>query len=99
MNLLKSLKEQSEVRNLSIDDLVIDIEYKIQSMKKMETAFGMTVSCTLEDPVMGGTINVFLPKSVNVTSEEAVSYNLGEVPPINLIFKGKNKNKFVIKFV
>ncbi|KAE9522469.1 hypothetical protein AGLY_017130 [Aphis glycines] len=57
MNLLKSLKEQSEVRNLSIDDLVVDVSYPIKAMKKLETAFGMAVSCALEDSVMGGTIN------------------------------------------
>ncbi|KAF0754436.1 Uncharacterized protein FWK35_00013970 [Aphis craccivora] len=63
MNLLKSLKEQSEVRNVSIDDLVVDVSYTIKTMKRFETAFGMAISRTLEDPVMGDTINVFLPKS------------------------------------
>ncbi|KAF0702218.1 Uncharacterized protein FWK35_00035105 [Aphis craccivora] len=54
MCLLKSLKEQSEVRNLSIDDLVVDVSYAIKKMKRLETAFGMAVSCVLEDPVMEG---------------------------------------------
>jgi len=68
-------------------------------MKEVDTTFGLAVSCTLEDCIMGGgVINVFLPKSIKITTGEVLDFNERKVPPVALIFRGKNKTKFVIDF-
>jgi len=62
MAFLKNLKQQTNILNLSIGDLMKDVEYPVQSMKGVDTKFGPAVSCVLrEHDSGGGVINVFLP--------------------------------------
>ncbi|CAI6370190.1 unnamed protein product [Macrosiphum euphorbiae] len=99
MDVLYSLQRQTNVLNLSIGELTKDIEYRVQSMNNVETKFGTAVSCVLQDPASGGIINVFLPKSVQLPSEELQRYNQHEADPVNLIFRGTRNRSFIIKFV
>ncbi|KAE9523307.1 hypothetical protein AGLY_016255 [Aphis glycines] len=87
MDVLNSLQRQTNVLNLSIGELTKDIEYRVQSMNNVETKFGMAVACVLQDPAGGGIINVFLPKSVQLSSDEIQQYNQHETDPVNLIFR------------
>jgi len=98
MAFLANLKQQTNVLNLSIGDLRKDVEYRVQSMKGVDTKFGLAISCVLREPDGGGVINVFLPRSVQLTSEEIVEYNLGQVSVVHLIFRGMNKRSFIIDF-
>jgi len=85
MAFLKSLQQQTDVRNLSIGELIKDLEYPVNTMSTVETKFGPAVQCVLQDPSDGGKINVFLPKTVRMTGEEIDQYNLHEVDPVRLI--------------
>ncbi|KAE9521279.1 hypothetical protein AGLY_018298 [Aphis glycines] len=85
MDVLNS--RQTNVLNLSIGELTKNIEYRVQSMNNVETKFGMAVACVLQDPAGGGIINVFLPKSVQLSSDEIQRYNQHEADPVNLIFR------------
>lgn len=49
MAFLKTLKAQVSNVNLSIGELSRDVAYSVQSMKNVETQFGMAVSCVLYD--------------------------------------------------
>jgi len=67
-------------------------------MKEMVTKFGPAIACQLTDGVLGGTINVFLPKYIQMTAEEVDNYNKEDVPSISLIFRGKINGRFIIDF-
>jgi len=99
MDVLNSLQRQTNVLNLSIGELTKDIEYRVQSMDNAETKFGTAVACVLQDPTVGGIINVFLPKSVQLPNDEIQRYNQHEADPVNLIFRGMSKRSFIITFV
>ncbi|CAI6374955.1 unnamed protein product [Macrosiphum euphorbiae] len=99
MAFLKSLQQQTEIRNLSIGELTKDLEYPVNTMSTVETKFKPAVQCILQDPSGVGIINVFLPKTVRMTGEEINRYNLREVDPVRLIFRGMNKRSFIIAFV
>lgn len=68
-------------------------------MKEVETKYGPSITCALRDGERGGGImNVFLPKSIEVSGPKIIEYNLGNVPPVSLIYKGKQGGRFVIDF-
>ncbi|KAF0714894.1 Uncharacterized protein FWK35_00023986 [Aphis craccivora] len=67
---LKNLKQQTNILNLFIGDLKKDVEYPVQSTKAVDTKFGPAVLCVLREPDGSGVINVFLPKSVQLTDVE-----------------------------
>lgn len=98
MAFLDSLKKQSNVTNASICELNVDIPYCVLVMKEVDTKFGLATTCVLRNDVTGGTINVFLPKSIQITGEDITQYNLGNVPRVSLIYRGKNRGRFTIDF-
>jgi len=98
MAFLTSLKSQAMNKNKSIGDLVVDVNYKILSMSVVDTKYGRTTACKLTDSALGGTVNIFLPRHIVTTSEEVINYNEGRVPPISLIYRGKDNTRFIIDF-
>lgn len=98
MAFLESLKNQANVTNASISELDLDIPYCVITMKEVDTKFGPAATCMLRDDVTGGSIHVFLPKSIRITPGEIVEYNAGNVPRVSLIYRGKNKGRFIINF-
>ncbi|KAL4153481.1 hypothetical protein QTP88_001314 [Uroleucon formosanum] len=95
---IKSLKAQVNNVNMSIGELVKDTPYPVKSMKNMDTKFGTTVTCILRNPVGSGTINIFLPKSVQMGDGDIASYNIGNLPVVSLIYRGMNNRSFIIDF-
>jgi len=98
MTFLSALKQQTNVTNASIADLRLNVPYPVTTMKEVNTTFGTSITCTLRDPDTDGAINVFLPKSISLSAEEINAYNSGNVPPVSLIYKGKNRGRFNIDF-
>jgi len=98
MAFLQSLKSQVNCVNLSVGELRKDVDYPIRSMKNVETKFGIAVSCILADPEGTGSINVFLPKAIRMDDADIETYNLGDVPPVSLVYKGLNRRSFIIDF-
>jgi len=98
MTFLKSLKSQVNTVNLSIGELQKDESYPVRTMKNVNTSFGPAVSCVLIDIANTRTINVFLPKAIEMSDEDIVGYNLGNVPQVSLIYRGLNKRSFIIDF-
>jgi len=96
MALLDSLKKQTNVSNASISELNVDIPYCVLLMKEVDTIFGPTVTCMLWDDVTGGSIHVFLPKSIRIKLSEIMEYNVGNVNRVSLTYRGKNKDRSVI---
>jgi len=98
MAFLLSLKKQTNVENASIADLRLNVSYPVTTMKEVNTKFGTLITCTLRDPDTEGVMNVFLPKSISLSAEEIAAYNSGNVSPVSLIYKGKNRGRFNIDF-
>lgn len=98
MAFLDSLKRQSNVKNAPICELNVDIPYCVLVMKEVDTKFGVSITCVLSNDATGGTIHVFLPKSILITGDEITQYNLGNVPRVSLIYRGKNNGRFIIDF-
>jgi len=67
-------------------------------MTIVDTKYGVAVACKLADHVTGGTVNVFLPRYIKMSAEEVSNYNIGAVPPVSLIFRGKANGRFIIDF-
>jgi len=66
------------------------------TMKEVDTKFGTSIVCALRDPDTGGIINVFLPKSISLSVKEITAYNSGNVPPVSLLYEGKNHGRFIL---
>jgi len=98
MAFLTTLKAQANNTNLSVGELRKGVAYPVRSMKTVETKFGRAVTCVLFDVASGGTINVFLPKTVTISVEDAEKYNTGDIPTVSLIFKGLHNRSFIIDF-
>lgn len=73
---------------------MVDKEYQIISLSIKQTTHGTCIQCTIEDE--GGQTKVFLPKSIQLNEEECDEYSEKD---ISLIYRGKNKNAFIIDFV
>jgi len=98
MEFLNMMQTQTRNLNLSIGELRVNDPYTIISIRKIDTAFGIAVICVLRDGTVGGTVNIFLPKTIQMFLEDIQKYNDEGVPPVNLVFKGMNKRSFVIEF-
>jgi len=98
MAFLQNLKSQVNNVNLSIGELRMNEPYPVRTMKNVDTKFGRAVSCVLIDVVNTRTINVFLPKSIQMIDEDIAAYNLSAVPPVSIIYRGLNKRSFIIDF-
>jgi len=98
MAFLAVLKSQASIVNLSIGDLIINVAYPIRAMKNVETKFGISVSCVLDDIAGGRTINVFLPKAIQMNELDISEYNMNVVPRVCLVYKGLNRRSFIIDF-
>ncbi|CAI6375497.1 unnamed protein product [Macrosiphum euphorbiae] len=98
MAFLESLKSQVNNVNMSIGELVKDAPYPVKTMKNVETKYGTAVTCILCNPAGTGTINVFLPKSVQMGDGDIAAYNIGNLPVVSLIYRGMNNKSFIIDF-
>lgn len=73
-SLLKSLKQQSSVRSMSVGDLFPDKKYTVMSFEQKTTQYGDAVLCRLMD-LGEGSIDVFLPKSIKISELQISKYN------------------------
>lgn len=93
----KQLITQSSIRFMSVGDLTVGRAYPITRMSNQETQYGRTAKCTLDDDQYG-IIEVFLPRSIVVTDEEAALYNIEGNQTLSLIFNGRRGRSFNITF-
>ena len=96
-SLKKNLIAQSNVRFMSIGDLVVGRPYRIRIINNQETQYGRTAKCTLDDGE-GGSIEVFLPCSIVIPDEDVTLYNLDGNQTLSLIFNGRRGRSFNITF-
>lgn len=96
--MLATLRSQANNVNLSISELNKDVPYSVREMKNIDTKFGISVFCVLDDTAGGRIINVFLPRVIQMTYEDIAGYNLGNVSAVNLIYRELNRRSFIIDF-
>lgn len=80
MAFLINLKRQAINSNKSVGDLEVGDSYQILAMSVVDTKFGKSTACKLTDSASGGTNNIFLPRHIQITSDEVKNYNEGRVP-------------------
>lgn len=83
---------------MSVGDLILNKKYLVEKLARLETKFGMAVLSALYDEDTGGVIEVFLPKSVQLSIDEEVFYNARLEKDLVLINEGKIGWSFKIKF-
>lgn len=95
-SLRETLQQRVQARFISIADLELNKKYLITNMEKTDTQFGMAIKATLEKD--NKVFEVFLPRSVYMSDDKIAYYNSGE-EEIFLVYKGKDKRRFIINFV
>jgi len=70
MVFLQSLKSQAINTNQSIGELEANWSYAIKAMSGVDTKFGAAIAYKLTDSVTGGTVNVFLPKYIQMSTQK-----------------------------
>jgi len=95
--LKKQLIAQSNVRFMSVGELVVGRAYPITKITNQETQYGRAVKCTIDDG-QEGFIEVFLPRSIAVSDEEEALYNVDGNQTLSLIFNGRRGRSFDITF-
>ena len=96
-SLLQTLKQRAVTRqSMSVGNLIVDHKYRINKFTNKETRFGPATICSLIEGDTG--IDVFLPKSVRLSDEEAHEYNERPVRELSLIFRGIRGKAFIINF-
>ncbi|CAI6375282.1 unnamed protein product [Macrosiphum euphorbiae] len=98
MAFLINLKRQAINSNKLVGDLAMGASYQILAMSVVDTKYEKSTACKLTDSASEGTINIFLSRHIQITSDEVKNYNEGRVPPISLIYRGKDNARFIIDF-
>jgi len=88
---------QSNIRFMSVGDLIVGHAYPITKMVNQETQYGRTVKCTIDDGY-GEIIEVFLPRTIVVSDEEEALYNVDGNQTLSLVFNGRRGRSFNITF-
>ncbi len=96
-SLKKSLTVQCNVKFISVGDLIVDMPYPITKMQNKDTQYGRTVLCTLTGE-KGESLEVYLPRSIELTDEEILEFNHRDLKDLNLLFKGRRGRAFNITF-
>jgi len=97
-SLKKSLTTQCNVKFISVGDLVVDRPYPISRMLNKDTQYGRSVLCTLSGEG-GELLEVYLPRSIELTDEEILEFNCRDQKDLNLLLKGRRGRAFNITFV
>lgn len=95
--LKRQLIAQSNIRFMSVGDLIVGHAYPITKMVNQETQYGRTVKCTIDDGHFE-IIEVFLPRSIVVSDEEEALYNVDGNQTLSLVFNGRRGRSFNITF-
>lgn len=88
-SVLKSLNRQTVKK--SVGDLQIGRQYRIDKISTLTTKYGPSILCVLDGGDEEGVIEAFLPKSINMTSSEAVEYNGRVNKTLSLTFNGRRE--------
>lgn len=95
----ENLQNQTNIEILSIGDLTVDVRYPVIRFERRETENGLKTKCILEtNRDDGNAIAVFLPECIKISDDEIQNFNDQPQKDLYLIYQGKQRNSFKLKF-
>lgn len=93
MDVTNKLKSQAKAEYVKMSSLNINREYCIKWLRSHESSYGRTIVATVD-----GNLQVYLPKSINLTEKEIEEFNKGN-EKLSLVYHGKNGNAYNFSFI
>ncbi|CAI6357748.1 unnamed protein product [Macrosiphum euphorbiae] len=90
-SLKKSLITQCNVKFISVGDR----PYPISRMQNKDTQYGRSVLCTLSGEE-GELLEVYPPRSIELTDEDILEFNCRDQKDLNLLFKAVEEESSMI---